>query len=139
MSRVNKERLGQLLGEIQRHENIDDRYRAALRGETLTGTPGARIRGGGGTSLPLPPMPAKEGRGWDSVAAVYSYPLTCVRFTPSIYPLSKFGHLPPHCTSIPCLLPFESEMPEGGCDGWFRMVDRLVCLRLVSFGIMKIG
>ena len=61
MSRVNKERLGQLLGEVQRHENIDDRYRAALRGETLTGTPDARIRGGGGTSLPRAPVVAKEG------------------------------------------------------------------------------
>ncbi|KAG6554707.1 hypothetical protein Mapa_003726 [Marchantia paleacea] len=51
MSRVNKERLGQLLGEIQRKEDTEDRYKAALRGETLTGTPEARIRGGGGSSL----------------------------------------------------------------------------------------
>ncbi|OAE31260.1 hypothetical protein AXG93_1962s1170 [Marchantia polymorpha subsp. ruderalis] len=47
MGRVNKERLGQLLGEIQRKEDTEDRYKAALRGETLTGTPEARIRGGG--------------------------------------------------------------------------------------------
>ncbi|KAL2630602.1 hypothetical protein R1flu_015288 [Riccia fluitans] len=51
MGRVNKERLAQLLGEIQRKENTEDRYKAALRGETLTGTPEARIRGGGGSSV----------------------------------------------------------------------------------------
>ncbi|CAM6106417.1 unnamed protein product [Calypogeia fissa] len=51
VGRVNKERLAQFLGEIQRKEDIEDRYKAALRGETLTGTPEARIRGGGGTSL----------------------------------------------------------------------------------------
>lgn len=54
VGRVNKERLGQLLGEIQRKENTEDRYAAALRGETLTGPPGARVRGGAGTSM-LPP------------------------------------------------------------------------------------
>jgi len=52
VGRVNKERLGQLLGEIQRKENTEDRYAAALRGETLTGPPGARVRGGAGTSMP---------------------------------------------------------------------------------------
>jgi hypothetical protein len=51
---VNKERLGQLLGEIQRKENTEDRYAAALRGETLTGPPGARVRGGAGTSMQAP-------------------------------------------------------------------------------------
>ncbi|KAL3688589.1 hypothetical protein R1sor_014898 [Riccia sorocarpa] len=51
MGKVNKERLAQLLGEIQRKENTEDRYKAALRGETLTGTPEARIRGGGGSSV----------------------------------------------------------------------------------------
>lgn len=51
IGRVNKERLAQFLGEIQRKENTEDRYKAALRGETLTGTPEARIRGGGGTSM----------------------------------------------------------------------------------------
>lgn len=51
VGRVNKERLGQLLGEIQRKENTEDRYAAALRGETLTGPPGARVRGGAGTSM----------------------------------------------------------------------------------------
>ena len=50
MARVNKERLGQFLKEIKSKENTEDRYVAALRGETLTGTPGARVRGGGGTS-----------------------------------------------------------------------------------------
>ena len=54
VGRVNKERLGQLLGEIQRGENTEDRYAAALRGETLTGPPGARVRGGAGTSMPAP-------------------------------------------------------------------------------------
>ena len=51
MGRVNKERLGQMLGEIQRKESIEDRYAAALRGETLTGTPEHRVRGGGGTTM----------------------------------------------------------------------------------------
>lgn len=69
MGKVNKERLGQFLQEIQRKENTEDRYAAALRGETLTGTPEARIRGGG-TSMPaslgLPekvPTPVKRGPG----------------------------------------------------------------------------
>ncbi len=67
VGRVNKERLQQLLHEIQNKEDTEDRYAAALRGETLTGTPGARIRGGGGTSMqvssssssssPPPPIP----------------------------------------------------------------------------------
>ncbi len=68
VGRVNKERLQQLLHEIQHKEDTEDRYAAALRGETLTGTPGARIRGGGGTSMqvssssssssaPKPPIP----------------------------------------------------------------------------------
>lgn len=51
MGKVNKERLAQLLGEIQRKENTEARYSAALRGETLTGTPDARVRGGAGTSM----------------------------------------------------------------------------------------
>lgn len=58
MARVNKERLGQLLTEIQNKEDTEDRYKAALKGETLTGTPGARVRGGGGTSMPS--LPDKE-------------------------------------------------------------------------------
>lgn len=53
MAKVNKERLGQFLSEIQNRENTEDRYAAALRGETLTGKPGARIRGGGGTTAKL--------------------------------------------------------------------------------------
>lgn len=40
-----------MLGEIQRKESIEDRYAAALRGETLTGTPEHRVRGGGGTTM----------------------------------------------------------------------------------------
>ncbi|KAJ7544887.1 hypothetical protein O6H91_09G097700 [Diphasiastrum complanatum] len=55
IARVNKERLEQLLREIERKDSIEDRYAAALRGETLTGPPDARVRGGGGTTLrPLP-------------------------------------------------------------------------------------
>eukprot|EP00245_Coleochaete_scutata_P009354 TRINITY_DN3060_c2_g3_i1.p1 TRINITY_DN3060_c2_g3~~TRINITY_DN3060_c2_g3_i1.p1 ORF type:complete len:151 (+),score=33.11 TRINITY_DN3060_c2_g3_i1:44-496(+) len=53
VSRMNKERLGQLLGEIQRKENTEDRYKAALRGETLTGTPDARVRAYGTTMDPV--------------------------------------------------------------------------------------
>lgn len=56
MGRVNKERLGQMLGEIQRKESIEDRYAAALRGETLTGTPDHRVRGGGGTTMQASPL-----------------------------------------------------------------------------------
>eukprot|EP00270_Netrium_digitus_P006427 TRINITY_DN1890_c0_g1_i1.p1 TRINITY_DN1890_c0_g1~~TRINITY_DN1890_c0_g1_i1.p1 ORF type:complete len:142 (+),score=36.02 TRINITY_DN1890_c0_g1_i1:169-594(+) len=63
MARVNKERLGQLLREVEKREDTEDRYRAALRGETLTGIPGHRVRGGGGTTLepmtpPSAPTPA---------------------------------------------------------------------------------
>jgi hypothetical protein len=47
---ANKERLGQLLKEIQQKDDFEDRYKAALNGETLTGTPDARVRGGSGTS-----------------------------------------------------------------------------------------
>eukprot|EP00249_Psilotum_nudum_P010698 c22705_g1_i2 orf=479-1057(-) len=67
MARVNKERLGQLLHEVQCKENIEDRYAAALRGETLTGTPDNRIRGGGTSLQPIPgrtnsvqPIPSEE-------------------------------------------------------------------------------
>lgn len=131
MSRVNKERLGQLLGEIQRHENIDDRYRAALRGETLTGVPGARIRGGG-TSLPLPPVAAKEGEGgWGAfrVPYSYSYPLNCFRFSPP----TKFGNLQlrGRCLNIPRLETFESEMSAGDFDVWLRVVSIGFCCCLL--------
>lgn len=51
VGQANKERLGQFLQEIERKENTEDRYAAALRGETLTGTPDARIRGGGTSQL----------------------------------------------------------------------------------------
>jgi len=50
VGRVNKERLQQLLYEIQ-HEDTEGRYAAILRRETLTGTSGTYIRGGGRTSL----------------------------------------------------------------------------------------
>ncbi len=51
VGRVNKERLQQLLYEIEHKEDTEGRYAAILRGETLTGTSGTRIRGGGRTSL----------------------------------------------------------------------------------------
>lgn len=44
MGRVNKERLAEYLGELQRKENTNDRYVAALRGETLTRKPYVRIQ-----------------------------------------------------------------------------------------------
>ncbi|KAL5665420.1 hypothetical protein ACJX0J_025528 [Zea mays] len=36
MGQVNRERLAEFLGELQRKEDTNDRYVAALRGETLT-------------------------------------------------------------------------------------------------------
>lgn len=50
MGQVNKERLAEYLGELQRKENTDDRYVAALRGETLTRKPYVRIQ-------PIPEQP----------------------------------------------------------------------------------
>lgn len=44
MGKVNKERLAEFLGEIQRKENTNDRYVAALKGETLTRKPYVRIQ-----------------------------------------------------------------------------------------------
>ncbi|GMI70754.1 hypothetical protein like AT1G79390 [Hibiscus trionum] len=44
MGRVNQERLAEYLGELQRKEDTNDRYVAALRGETLTRTPYQRIQ-----------------------------------------------------------------------------------------------
>lgn len=44
MGQVNKERLAEYLGELQRKENTNDRYVAALRGETLTRKPYQRIQ-----------------------------------------------------------------------------------------------
>lgn len=44
MGRVNRERLGEYLGELQRKEDTNDRYVAALRGETLTRKPYQRIQ-----------------------------------------------------------------------------------------------
>ncbi|XP_047317955.1 uncharacterized protein LOC124921350 [Impatiens glandulifera] len=48
MGKVNKERLAEYLGELQRKENTNDRYVAALRGETLTRNPYA------GETQPIP-------------------------------------------------------------------------------------
>jgi len=44
MGQVNRERLAEYLGEIQRKEDTNDRYVAALRGETLTRNPYVRIQ-----------------------------------------------------------------------------------------------
>ncbi|KAF3325479.1 hypothetical protein FCM35_KLT10550 [Carex littledalei] len=44
MGQVNKERLAEFLGEIQRKEDTNDRYVAALKGETLTRKPYVRIQ-----------------------------------------------------------------------------------------------
>ncbi|KAL3503772.1 hypothetical protein ACH5RR_038221 [Cinchona calisaya] len=44
MGKVNKERLGEFLGELQRKEDTNDRYIAALRGETLTRNPYVRVQ-----------------------------------------------------------------------------------------------
>ncbi len=51
VGRVNKERLQQLLYEIEHKEDTEGHYAAILRGGTHTGTSGTFIRGGGGTSL----------------------------------------------------------------------------------------
>ncbi|CBI24137.3 hypothetical protein PVL29_026421 [Vitis rotundifolia] len=44
MGKVNQERLAEFLGELQRKEDTNDRYVAALRGETLTRKPYERIQ-----------------------------------------------------------------------------------------------
>ncbi|KAG6382468.1 hypothetical protein SASPL_144809 [Salvia splendens] len=44
MGKVNQERLAEYLGELKRKENTNDRYVAALRGETLTRKPYVRIQ-----------------------------------------------------------------------------------------------
>ncbi|KAK8967960.1 hypothetical protein KSP40_PGU006085 [Platanthera guangdongensis] len=44
MGQVNRERLSEYLGELQRKEDTNDRYVAALRGETLVRKPYERIQ-----------------------------------------------------------------------------------------------
>lgn len=44
MGKVNQERLAEFLAELQRKEDTNDRYVAALRGETLTRNPYQRIQ-----------------------------------------------------------------------------------------------
>ena len=44
MGRVNRERLAEYLGELQRKEDTNDRYVAALRGETFTRNTYVRIQ-----------------------------------------------------------------------------------------------
>ncbi|KAF5207562.1 Transducin/WD40 repeat-like superfamily protein [Thalictrum thalictroides] len=53
MGQVNRERLAEYLGELQRKEDTNDRYKAALKGETLTRNPYARIQ-------PIPKPTDKE-------------------------------------------------------------------------------
>lgn len=61
---VNKRRLEQLLKEVHEGADTEDRYRAALKGETMTGTPGARTRGvAAGTSVRAPPLPPPPPKG----------------------------------------------------------------------------
>lgn len=44
MGQTNKERLAEYLGELQRKENTNDRYVAALKEQTLTRNPYVRIQ-----------------------------------------------------------------------------------------------
>ncbi|KAK4253573.1 hypothetical protein QN277_010227 [Acacia crassicarpa] len=44
LGQVNKERLAEFLGELKRKEDTNDRYVAALKGETLTRKPYLRIQ-----------------------------------------------------------------------------------------------
>ncbi|KAI3456642.1 hypothetical protein Pfo_013305 [Paulownia fortunei] len=44
MGKVNQERLAEYLAELKRREDTNDRYVAALRGETLTRNPYVRIQ-----------------------------------------------------------------------------------------------
>ncbi|EPS70388.1 hypothetical protein M569_04372 [Genlisea aurea] len=44
MGKVNRERLAEYLSELKRKEDTNDRYVAALRGETLTRKPYVRIQ-----------------------------------------------------------------------------------------------
>nr|CAD1819095.1 unnamed protein product [Ananas comosus var. bracteatus] len=53
MGQVNKERLAEFLGELQRKQDTNDRYVAALKGETLTRKPYVRIQ-------PLPKQTADD-------------------------------------------------------------------------------
>ncbi|PIA37639.1 hypothetical protein AQUCO_03000295v1 [Aquilegia coerulea] len=57
MGQANKERLAEYLGELQRKENTNDRYVAALKGETLTRSPYVRIQP---VSKPSDEEPSKE-------------------------------------------------------------------------------
>ncbi|XP_050224141.1 uncharacterized protein LOC126673873 [Mercurialis annua] len=44
MGKVNQQRLAEYLGELKRKEDTNDRYVAALKGETLTRNPYVRIQ-----------------------------------------------------------------------------------------------
>jgi hypothetical protein len=55
MGQVNRERLAEFLGEIQRKEDTNDRYVAALKGETLTRKRYERIQ-----PVPVHQQPAQE-------------------------------------------------------------------------------
>ncbi|EFJ31449.1 hypothetical protein SELMODRAFT_75632 [Selaginella moellendorffii] len=59
MSKVNKDRLQELLDDVKNKRDINDRYAAALRGQIMTGPPEARVlHKGGGTTLPPIPAPS---------------------------------------------------------------------------------
>ncbi|KAL5731280.1 hypothetical protein ACHQM5_004026 [Ranunculus cassubicifolius] len=63
MGQVNKERLAEYLGELQRKENTNDRYVAALKGETLTRKRYERIQPVPATTqtqAPVKPIETKE-------------------------------------------------------------------------------
>ncbi|XP_002511052.2 uncharacterized protein LOC8277427 [Ricinus communis] len=53
MAKVNQERLAEYLGELKRKEDTNDRYIAALKGQTLTRNPYVRIQ-------PIPNQADKE-------------------------------------------------------------------------------
>eukprot|EP00897_Mesotaenium_endlicherianum_P000613 jgi/Mesen1/10552/ME000083S10054 len=74
MGEVNKDRLGQFLMEIHSKQNTEDRYAAALRGETLTGSPEARVRGGGGSSIHHPKFSSAPAKAPTTSAASSSHP-----------------------------------------------------------------
>ncbi|XP_059661914.1 uncharacterized protein LOC132307996 [Cornus florida] len=63
MGKVNKDRLAEFLGELQRKEETNDRYVAALKGETLTRKQYVRIQ-------PIPDSSNTEAKKEDKVENV---------------------------------------------------------------------
>ncbi|EAY85923.1 hypothetical protein OsI_07286 [Oryza sativa Indica Group] len=68
MGQVNRERLAEFLGELQRKEDTNDRYVAALKGETLTRKRYERIQPVNKEGTPESP-PVKEQATTESVKA----------------------------------------------------------------------